>query len=168
MLDGVSSQDEAISYVLKVLEFGGILSNLFYNPETHDPDLRAPSPCEGYALQGQYGHLEKDDLRLYAEEVFVRYLLGLGYDLCEGEGDPVAWRGLRRAMVLYFLASNLTTQGQKYPYSTLVDLIVEESASERTRARFDNMVSVNVSGRTGDGLWHAGANKKPADSFKLT
>ena len=164
LLESVSSRDEAISYVVRLLDYGGILCNLFYNPKLHDPDMYEASPREGDALQEQENcdvGVEKDDLRRYAEEVLVRYLLGVGYDLCEAEGDPIAWRGLRRAMVLYFLASNLTNQGQKYPSSTLVDLIVEESSSERTRARFDNMVSVNLSGRNGDGLWQAGVNKKP-------
>ena len=143
-LDAVDSMDSAISYVLTMLKEGGILCNLFYDPLLHDPAVpQMPSP-----------QLEKDDLRRYAEEVFTRFLLSLAYDMCEDEGDATARRALRRAMVLYFLASNLSNQGLKYPYSTLIDLIVEESSSERTRARFDNLVTVNLSGRFGDGLWH--------------
>ena len=130
-----------------MLRDGGILGNLFYNQHKHDPDVPKSPSAE---LE------EKDDLRRYAEEVFTRFLLSLAYDICEDEGDATAWRALRRAMVLYFLASNLNNQGLKYPYSTLMDLIVEESCSERTRARFDNLVTINLAGRFGDGLWHRG------------
>ena len=119
----------------------GIVQNLFYDPELHDPS--APVSGEGV-----------DDLRLYAGEVFGRFLLSLAFDMSEHEADYLAWRGLRRTMVLYFLGSSLQSQGLKYPYSTLMDILVEDSCSERTKARFRNQAVVNLTGRRGDGMFH--------------
>ena len=146
LLDQVKDKEGALRYVIDMLRTEGILDHLFYNRTLHDPTLVTP-PVTPYKD-------EKDDLRKYGEEVFSRSLLSMAYDLCEDDGDSTAWRALRRTMVLYFLASKLGSQKLKYPYSTMVDLIVEEASSERTRARFDSMVTVNTAGRTGHGLWH--------------
>ena len=82
-----------------------------------------------------------------------RYLLDIAYDLCEAEGDAEGWRTTRRAMVPYFLASNLHAQNSLYAKWTMLDLVVELAASPRTRARWDNHLVVNTSGKKGGGIF---------------
>jgi hypothetical protein len=75
----------------------------------------------------------------------------MAYDMCEAEGDAAGWRTLRRAMVTYFLASNLKSQNSKYATWTMLDLVVELAASQRSQARMQHTMVVNTSGRRGGG-----------------
>ena len=56
-------------------------------------------------------------------------------------------------MVPYFLASNLNRQDSKYAQFTLLDLVVELSASPRTQMRMKHAMVINISGRKGGGLF---------------
>ena len=82
-----------------------------------------------------------------------RLLLSLAFDVCEDEGDAMGLRALRRVMVSYFMAKKLHRLDSKYAAFTLIDLVVELAASERTRRRMDLYVVVNPSGTLGGGLF---------------
>ena len=83
----------------------------------------------------------------------VRFLLSLAFDSCEEEGDAEGLRALRRIMVSYFLAQKPNRLDSKYASFTLIDLVVELSASQRTRKRMDLYVTINPSGTAGGGLF---------------
>ena len=83
----------------------------------------------------------------------TRFLLSLAFDHCEEEGDAEGLRGLRRVMVGYFLAKKPERLDSKYAAFTMIDLIVELSASQRTRKRMDLYVTINPSGTPGGGLF---------------
>ena len=68
----------------------------------------------------------------------------------EGEKDALGLRGLKIAMVSYFLNRKQNRQDSKYAAALFSDLVLELSASERTRARMENTVYVNTSGNPGD------------------
>ena len=57
-------------------------------------------------------------------------------------------------MVPYFIAHNLKKQDQKYAMFTMLDLVVELSASPRTQARMKYNMVMNVSGCKGGGLFY--------------
>ena len=76
----------------------------------------------------------------------ARLLLSLAFDACESEGDAEGLRALRRVMVCYFLASKPGRLDSKYASFTLIDLVVELSASPRTRKRMDLYVTTNPTG----------------------
>ena len=83
----------------------------------------------------------------------TRLILSLVFDVCEEEGDAEGLRALRRVMVPYFLAKSPGRLVSKYASFTLIDLVVEMSASERTRKRMDMYVVINPSGTPGGGLF---------------
>ena len=87
------------------------------------------------------------------QDMVSRYLLSLMFDICESEGDAEGLRALRRIMVGYFLAEKPGSLLSKYAAFTMVDLVVELSASPRTRKRMDLYVTVNPSGTAGGGLF---------------
>ena len=82
-----------------------------------------------------------------------RLLLSLVFDACEAEEDAEGLRALRRVMIPYFLAKKVSRLDSKYASFTLIDLVVELSASERTRKRMDLYVVINPSGTLGGGLF---------------
>ena len=82
-----------------------------------------------------------------------RFLLSLAFDVCESEGDAEGLRALRRVMVAYFLAEKPGSLLSKYAAFTMFDLVVELSASPRTRKRMDLYVTINPSGTPGGGLF---------------
>ena len=100
-----------------------------------------------------------DDLLSYAKDLAGRTVLSLVTDKLEGEGDALGLRGLRVAMVCYFLNRKQHKQDSKYALALLFDLVQEESASERTRARMDQTVVVNTSGNPGDGKFRDMVNE---------
>ena len=69
----------------------------------------------------------------------------------EGEKDALGLRALKTAMVTYFLNRKENRQDSKYAAALLFDLVLELSASERTRTRMENTVCINTSGKPGDG-----------------
>ena len=85
--------------------------------------------------------------------------MSLVTDKLEGEGDALGLRGLRVAMVCYFLNRKQHKQDSKYALALLFDLVQEESASERTRERMDQTVVVNTSGNPGDGKFRDMVNE---------
>ena len=92
-----------------------------------------------------------DDLLSYCRDLAGRTILGLVLDKMEGEGDALGLRSLRIAMICYFLNRKQHRQDSKYALALLFDLVQELTASERTRARMENTVVINTSGRPGDG-----------------
>ena len=88
----------------------------------------------------------RDDLFLSSRDQVIRFVLNLAFSQSEHENDATALRALRRTCVAYFL--NHTTKS-KYALHTLLDLVIELSSSDRTRARMDNCCCVNVSGVRG-------------------
>ena len=83
----------------------------------------------------------------------ARLLISLVFDLCESEEDAEGLRALRRVMIPYFLAKSPDQMVSKYASFTMIDLVVELSASERTRKRMDLYVTINPSGTHGGGLF---------------
>ena len=59
----------------------------------------------------------------------------------------------------YFLNRKSTVQDSKYARCLLFDLILELSASERTRQRMDNYVCVNPSGHPGQAIFRDKQNE---------
>ena len=70
----------------------------------------------------------------------------------EEEGDALGLRGLKTSMICYFLNRKQNRQDSKYAAALLLDLVLELGASERTRARMENTVVVNRSGKVGGGV----------------
>ena len=69
----------------------------------------------------------------------------------ESERDALGLRGLKTTMVTYFLNRKQDRQDSKYAIALFFDLVLEMSASERTRTRMENTVCINTSGKPGDG-----------------
>ena len=76
----------------------------------------------------------------------------------EEEMDAFGLRAVRMTMIPYYLNRKLV-QDSKYAMGLLFDLVMELSASERTRARMDNMVCVNKNGKPGEGIFRDKANE---------
>ena len=134
-LEAVNSYDSAVSYILDLLDAFNI--QLFF-----DPNKPLPEKKKG-----------EDDLFYYCRDMVTRYLLSLAFDVCEEEGDAEGLRALRRIMVGYFLAKRPERQDSKYAAFSMIDLVVELAASERTRKRMDLYVVINPSGTRGGGLF---------------
>ena len=69
----------------------------------------------------------------------------------EEEGDAFGLRGLKVAMVCYFLNRKQNRQDSKYAAALILDLVLELGASDRTRTRMENTVCVNTRGKPGGG-----------------
>ena len=134
-LKEVKSEEDAVIFVLGMLDAFNI--ELYF-----DPAKPTREEVEG-----------EDDMYQYAKEMVERMLLSLVYDICEEEGDAEGLRALRRVMVSYFLAQKPDRQDSKYASFTLIDLVVELAASERSRRRMDLYVVVNPSGTVAGGLF---------------
>ena len=87
-----------------------------------------------------------DSLLLYGRDQVIRLVLTLAFSQAEHNNDAMALRALRRTSVPFFLAHSSKS---KYALHLLIDLVIELGSSERTRARMDNTVCVNVSGVRG-------------------
>ena len=135
MLEDVTDTESAVKFVLSMLEEFDV--QLFFDP----------SKAAHENLKGE------DDLFVYCKDMVERFLLSLVFDACEEEGDAEGLRALRRVMVSYFLAQKPDRQDSKYASFTLIDLVVELAASERTRRRMDLYVVINPSGTAGGGLF---------------
>ena len=134
LLDQVTTTAGAIDFVLNMLSDFNI--ELYY-----DPSKPVKAREEG-----------EDDMFDYCKEMVERFVLSLVFDVCEEESDAEGLRALRRIMIPYFLAQK-PKQDSKYASFTLIDLVVELSASERSRERMDSYVTVNPSGTPGGGLF---------------
>ena len=134
-LEAVKDTNSAVSFVLGMFDDFGV--QLFF-----DPSKSVPEKKKG-----------EDDMFSYCKDMVERFLLSLVFDVCEEEGDAEGLRALRRVMVSYFLAKKPERQDSKYASFTLIDLVVELAASERTRKRMDLYVVINPSGTAGGGLF---------------
>jgi hypothetical protein len=134
-LAAVDSYESALTFVLGMLDAYDV--QLFFDPEKPLPEKR----------RGE------DDMYVYCRDMVTRFVLSVVFDICEEEGDAEGLRALRRVMVGYFLAKRPERQDSKYAAFTLLDLIVELAASERTRKRMDLYIVINPSGTRGGGLF---------------
>ena len=134
-LEAVDGCETAVSFVLGMLDDFNI--QLFYDPKKSKPEKK----------KGE------DDMFDYCRDMVTRLCLSLAFDICEEEGDAEGLRALRRIMVGYFLAKKPERQDSKYAAFTAIDMVVELSASERTRKRMDLYVVINPSGTKGGGLF---------------
>ena len=93
----------------------------------------------------------KCDLLMATRDQVIRLLWDLAFEECERENDSLGLRGLRRVAVPMFRNKSKAATS-KYALYTLIDLIVDLSASERTRERMNIHVTVNSSGTRGGGM----------------
>ena len=96
-------------------------------------------------------HEHFDDLLDHVRDVSGRALLSLMFDKMEEEGDSLGFHALRIVMISYFL-SRKEKQDSKYACDLLTDLVMELSASPRTRERMNQLVCVNPSGKPGQAI----------------
>ena len=136
ILEDVSDTSSAVQFVHEMLAEFGI--KLFFDPKQAGSEEQNDG---------------EDDMFIYCKDMVERFLLSLVFDACEAEGDAEGLRALRRVMVGYFLAQKPERQDSKYASFTMIDLVVELAASERTRRRMDLYVVVNPSGTAGGGLF---------------
>ena len=78
-------------------------------------------------------------------------MLSLVADKVEHHGDGLGIRGVRVAMIPYFL-NKQKAQTSKYAIALLTNLINFKGASERTKQRIDLLATCNPSGGLGKGL----------------
>ena len=128
----ITNETEAEQLILDFLEQSGI--KYYFEPENVEEKDRF------------------DDLLSYCQDLCSRTVLSIVSDKLEEECDAEGLRGFRISMILYFLNRKQDVQDSKYAYSLLLDLVMELSASERTRQRMDNLVCVNVKGKPGEGI----------------
>lgn len=136
LLGNVTSEESLVKFMCGMFEAYSI--KLYWDPE---------KPATSELEDG------KDDMYVYCHDMVERYLQSLAFDICEEEGDAVGLRALRRTMVAYFCAKKPDKLDSKYAAFTVLDLVVEMVASERTRMRMDLYVVLNPSGTPGGGLF---------------
>ena len=95
--------------------------------------------------------LKFDDLLSYCRDLCSRSVMNLVLDKMEGEKDAKGLRALKTAMISYFLNRKQNRQDSKYAIALFFDIVLEQSASERTQTRMQNTVCINTSGKPGDG-----------------
>ena len=88
----------------------------------------------------------KDDLFKSSRDQVIRLVLNLTSSQAEHENDALALLALRRTSIAFFRSKSSKS---KYALHLLLDLVIELGASERTRQRMNNLVTVNVSGVKG-------------------
>ena len=88
----------------------------------------------------------KDNLFMASRDQVIRLVLNLVSSQAEHENDALALLALRRTVVAFFRSQSSKS---KYALHLLLDLVIELGASDRTRARMNNLVCVNVSGVKG-------------------
>ena len=92
----------------------------------------------------------KCDLFQVSRDQTVRLLHTLALAQCEHQNDAVGLRALRRLAIVAFRSKSSKS---KYALYLLLDLAIELSASERSRARMDYHCTVNPSGVKGGYLF---------------
>ena len=95
---------------------------------------------------------DKDDLLKASRDQVVRLVLNLTSSQAEHENDALALLALRRTAVAFFRSKSSKS---KYALHLLLDLVMELGASDRTRARMNNLATVNVSGVKGGYLFRS-------------
>ena len=91
------------------------------------------------------------NLLMSMRDQVIRLIWDLAFTACEKENDSKGLRTLRRISIAFFRNKSKAAVS-KYALYTLIDLIVELSASERTQRRMDHLVTVNPSGTRGGGM----------------
>ena len=92
-----------------------------------------------------------DDLLSHVIDVCERTVLSLVFDKMEEEADSLGLHALRIVMIPYFLGRKEKLDS-KYASTLLTDLVMELSASPRTKERMDQLVCVNPRGRPGQAI----------------
>ena len=93
----------------------------------------------------------KCDLLMMTRDQVIRLLWDLAFEECERENDSRGLRALRRVSIPFFRNKSKAATS-KYSLYTMIDLITELSASERTRERMNIYATVNPSGTRGGGM----------------
>ena len=128
----ITSETEAEDLIINFLDQNGI--RFYYDPANCNEEEKF------------------DDLLSYCRDLCSRTVLSVVSDKLEEESDAFGLRALRISMIIYFLNRKEDVQDSKYAYSLLLDLVLELSASVRTRERMDQYVCVNVRGKPGEGI----------------
>ena len=100
-----------------------------------------------------------DDLLSYSKDLCTRTVLSTVCDKMEEEEDALGLRGLKMALIPYFLNRKANIQDSKYAQYLLLDLVIEKSASQRTQRRMDCLACVNPPGEAGRGLFRDKRNE---------
>lgn len=132
-LAGITSEKSAVLFIQEMLLHYGAL--WYWDPDYLDP--QADFRCDSF---------------LASRDAVIRLVLDLTFQQCERENDAVGLRALRRVMIPVFLLKS-KAQTSKYARYTLMDLVVELSASERSQVRMEHLVTVNPSGTRGGGMF---------------
>ena len=93
----------------------------------------------------------KCDLMIALRDQVIRLLWDLAFTACEKHNDSKGLRTLRRISVAFF-RNKAKAATSKYALYTFLDLVVDLSASERSRRRMDCYVTVNPSGTVAGGM----------------
>ena len=107
------------------------LVNAMHNYEKHNPEafkkvvdeksaeqfvldfLKYSKIVYHFEMDGVKEDEKADDLLTYCRDMASRLVLSLVFDRCEKEEDPVGMRGIRRAMIPYFLNRKQKVQDSK-------------------------------------------------------
>ena len=85
-----------------------------------------------------------------ARDVAGRTVISMVIDKLEEEADAFGLRALRKIMLTYFLNRKPDRQDSKYAHWLFFHMVLEESASPRTRERISQLICVNTSGKPGE------------------
>ena len=146
-LGKVWTRAEVVELILQMLETYGAI--WYWDPEYLDP--MAEKAC---------------DLFLMARDQTIRLIISLCFKQCESENDALGLRILRRIMITYF-RNKSKEANSSYARNLVMDLVVELSASPRSRARMDHYVCVNPSGTRGGHLFRDKVNEHYVQEVKI-
>ena len=104
-----------------------------------------------YDIKDAEERVKFDDLLSYCRDLCSRTVLSLVLDKMEGERDAQGLMVLKKTMISYFLNRKQNRQDSKYAIALFFDIVLELSASQRTRTRMENTVCINTSGKPGEG-----------------
>ena len=147
MVGKVWRRVEVEEFLLEMLQSYGAIC--YWDPEYLDP--MAERTC---------------DVLLMARDQTIRLIISLCFKQCERENDALGLRTLRRIMISYFRNKSKEATSA-YARNLVMDLVVEESSSERSRARMDNHVCVNPSGTRGGHLFRDKVNEHYVQEVKV-
>ena len=129
----IKSEETAVLFIQNMLLHYGAL--WYWDPKFVDP--QTDFKCDAF---------------LASRDAVIRLVIDLTFEQCERENDAVVLRALRRVMIPMFLMKS-KAQTSKYARYTLMDLVIELSASERSQVRMEHLVTTNPSGTRGGGMF---------------